>query len=408
MPNRAQSIGLAKPDDSIAPEGQRGRQTDRMGTRILVVDDEPSMLKMLGMSLETVGYEITVAQDGQTALARALAARPELVILDVMMPGMDGLEVCRRLRQSPEMATVPIILLSAKGQVPDKVAGLKAGADEYVVKPIDMAELHARVAGLLERVSRLRAEQAPKAARIVSFIGAKGGVGTTTTTLNLGVAVALRGRRASAAELRAWPGSFGLLMAMSGTKGIEALMALEPRAITPPEVARYLAHHASGLDVLCAPAQITPDARLEAGQADAILDGMAAAAEIVLVDLPAYPTPAGQAAIQRSAVACLLVEPVRDCVEAGVEMARYVKSLCGAGTTLKALIVNRSAIAAPISPRDLQERLGLSVAGAIPPAADECARAQQLGRLVIQSQPEALVSQAFKSLAETLLMGAGN
>jgi hypothetical protein len=98
----------------------------------------------------------------------------------------------------------------------------------------------------------------------------------------------------------------------------------------------------------------------------------------------------------------LVVEPVTDCIAAGVVQADYLRSIVGAGTALNLVVVNRSAIASPIAPRDLQERLGLSIVGTIPPAADECARAQLLGRPVFQSQPEALVSQAFKSLKDVL------
>jgi DNA-binding response OmpR family regulator len=373
-----------------------------MGAKILIVDDEPSMLKMLGLSLEKEGYEISAAQDGQQALARVETSRPDLMILDVMMPGMDGLELCRRLRERAETATVPIILLSAKGQVPDKVAGLQAGADEYVVKPVDTAELHARVASLLERTERLRGEQTPKAGKVISFLGAKGGVGTTTTLLNVGVAMALKKRRVFAVELRSSPGSFGVILGMPGTGGIEGLLGVDPRAITAQEVGRRLAHHASGLEALCAPDRIVVDRDLDEVQSELILDRLAATADVVLVDLPSQPSRASRAAVQRSQQIVLVVEPVTDCIAAGVVQADYLRSIVGAGTALSLVVVNRSAIASPIAPRDLQEQLGLSIVGTIPPAADECARAQLLGRPIIQSQPEALVSQAFKSLKDVL------
>ncbi len=385
----------------MCPRARR-RPGKGMGAKILIVDDEPNMLKLLGLNLEKEGYTILAAQDGLQALARAQASRPDLIILDVMMPGMEGLEVCRRLRERPETAAVPIILLSAKGQVPDKVAGLKAGADEYVVKPIDTAELLARVASLLERVERLRAEQTPRAGKVISFLGAKGGVGTTTTLLNVGVAMALKGRRVCAVELRSFPGSIGVLLGMPGLGGIEGLLGAEPRAITAQEIGRRLAHHASGLEVLCAPDRIVLDRDLDEAQSESILDRLAATADIVLVDLPAQPSKAGRVAVQRSQRVVLVVEPVGDCVAAGVVQADYLRSIVGAGTALSLVVVNRSAIAAPVAPREIQERLGLTVIGAIPPAADECARAQQLSRPVIQSQPEAIVSQALKALTDAL------
>lgn len=116
--------------------------------RILVVDDDPQISGLLKRGLAYEGYTVDTAGDGQEALAKARQNEPDLVILDVLMPGMDGFEVARRLRQG---SRVPILMLTAKGMVADKVAGLDAGADDYIVKPFDFDELLARVRALLRR-----------------------------------------------------------------------------------------------------------------------------------------------------------------------------------------------------------------------------------------------------------------
>jgi two-component system response regulator MprA len=116
--------------------------------RILVVDDDPEITAFLRRGLVYEGYQVETASNGEEALARAREREPDLVVLDVMMPGMDGLEVARRLRQT---GGVPIIMLTARGQVVDKVAGLDSGADDYLVKPFDFDELLARVRALLRR-----------------------------------------------------------------------------------------------------------------------------------------------------------------------------------------------------------------------------------------------------------------
>jgi two-component system, OmpR family, response regulator MprA len=116
--------------------------------RILVVDDDPEIVRLLRRGLIYEGYTIDTAADGNQALSAARDNPPDLVILDVMMPGMNGIEVCRRLRQA---SSVPILLLTAKGAVTDKVAGLDSGADDYLVKPFDFNELVARVRALLRR-----------------------------------------------------------------------------------------------------------------------------------------------------------------------------------------------------------------------------------------------------------------
>ena len=127
-------------------------------TRVLVVDDEPVLVDTIRYNLRREGYEVQVASDGNEALKLAQAAAPDLVVLDLMLPGIDGLEVCRQLRRD---STVPILMLTAKDDEVDKIVGLEVGADDYMTKPFSMRELLARVRAMLRR-SRMQ-QQAPDA-----------------------------------------------------------------------------------------------------------------------------------------------------------------------------------------------------------------------------------------------------
>lgn len=115
---------------------------------ILVVDDDPEIVSLLKRGLTYEGYAVDTASDGAEALTKAHEKEPDLVILDVMMPGIDGIEVSKRLRQASD---IPILMLTAKGTVADKIAGLDSGADDYLVKPFSLEELSARVRALLRR-----------------------------------------------------------------------------------------------------------------------------------------------------------------------------------------------------------------------------------------------------------------
>ena len=117
--------------------------------RILVVDDEPDLLELVKHQLGKEHYEVTTAQDGEVALAQARRHPPDLVVLDLMLPGIDGLEVCRRLKADPRTMHVPIIMLTAKGEESDAVIGLSQGADDYVRKPFGSKELVARIGARL-------------------------------------------------------------------------------------------------------------------------------------------------------------------------------------------------------------------------------------------------------------------
>jgi len=127
-----------------------------MGRKILVVDDEKNIVDIVAFNLHKEGYEALCAYDGQQGLALALAEEPELILLDIMMPKMDGFEVCRRIR---EKSQVPIIMLTARAEEVDKVLGLELGADDYVTKPFSVRELLARVKANLRRLEPVNAAQ---------------------------------------------------------------------------------------------------------------------------------------------------------------------------------------------------------------------------------------------------------
>ncbi len=117
-------------------------------TTVLVVDDEKNIVQLLKLYLSNEGYQVEAAYNGQEALDKARKLRPDLVVLDLMMPGIDGLEVCRRLRKESD---VPVIILTARGEDVDKIVGLEVGADDYVTKPFNPRELVARVKAVLRR-----------------------------------------------------------------------------------------------------------------------------------------------------------------------------------------------------------------------------------------------------------------
>ena len=127
-----------------------------MTETILVADNEPDILRFVEVNLRLEGYDVESVSDGQAALERAFSTRPSLVLLDVMMPKIDGFEVCRRLRADARTSHIPVIILTAKSLTADKIVGLTAGADDYVLKPFDPMELVARVRTTLSRARELR------------------------------------------------------------------------------------------------------------------------------------------------------------------------------------------------------------------------------------------------------------
>ena len=121
---------------------------------ILVIDDEAHILELIKYNLEKEGYRVVTCESGEEGLKKMEIELPDLVILDLMLPGMDGLEVCRRIRRAPHTISLPVLMLTAKGEEADKVVGLETGADDYLTKPFGIRELIARVRALLRRMVR--------------------------------------------------------------------------------------------------------------------------------------------------------------------------------------------------------------------------------------------------------------
>lgn len=122
-----------------------------MAGKILIVDDEVNIRELIKFNLEKSGYKVIEADEGQAAISKAKTEKPELIVLDLMLPGIDGLEVCRLVKSSRETAAIPIIMLTAKSEEIDKVIGLELGADDYMTKPFSPRELLARIKAVLRR-----------------------------------------------------------------------------------------------------------------------------------------------------------------------------------------------------------------------------------------------------------------
>jgi two-component system phosphate regulon response regulator PhoB len=118
---------------------------------VLIIEDDPTMLIGLKDNFEFKGYKVLTAADGEKGLKAALNSKPDLILLDIMLPGLDGLRVCRKLKDNPQFSSIPIIMLTAKGEEPDIVAGLNMGADDYVTKPFSPKVLLARIQAVLRR-----------------------------------------------------------------------------------------------------------------------------------------------------------------------------------------------------------------------------------------------------------------
>jgi len=363
------------------------------GERILIVDDDLDSLKLVGMMLQQQGYEIVAANSGMTGIQKAVSGKPDIVILDIMMPDISGYEVCRRLRADPATAAVPILMFTAKTLVDDKVAGFEAGADDYITKPVHPAELASRVKALLARAAA-RPAQAPAAryGPIVACIGAKGGSGVTTLAVNTAVLCArmLKDAHVILAEMRPGQGSLGWHLDYPQTEGVSRLLSKGASGLTPSVVEAELLTHRSGIRVLLASSQPSPhDAALTPPMAETLARHLAGLCDVLVLDLGNGLDERNQRLASLSNQILMAVEPHRVALSMGREMMGQLRNLGIGPTRLGVVLVSRASSGLSTSWRDAQEQLGVELLGTIPPAPELAYQATESATPMVMLQSEA-------------------
>ena len=254
---------------------------------ILVVDDDATIVKLLQLVLGQAGFVVRSANSGEDGLRMAMQRTPDLAILDVMLPGIDGYAVCRRLRQNSPTALMPILMLTGQGETRDKLAGFEAGADDYLTKPFDPSELIARIRVLLARtqpVTAAAAARPTKRGKLWAVFGAKGGVGKTTLAVNLAVALAKRPEMRVA--LMDADFSFGDVAAHFNFAPSRTILDLVPRVYDLDEelVGRVLLRHESDVRVLLGPYRPEDAERITTEALQAIMSRLTEMFDFLIVD----------------------------------------------------------------------------------------------------------------------------
>jgi len=366
--------------------------------KLLVVDDELETLRLLEFTLRRKGYEVFTARNGTEALEKVQQERPDLIILDVMMPDMDGLEVCRRLRAMPQTARLPILMLSALGRPSDKVTGLRTGADDYIAKPVHLEELLARVEVLL-----LRAGYAPTPrARVLAFLGAKGGVGTTTVAINVAAALSEKGASVVLADLRPYLGTVCLTLKLRPHYDLSELLEMDPAEVTERAVASRLVTYTEGLKILASPQSFDAYGEISGEHVEALLEVLEGMAEYVILDLPTQPSGANQAAVKRSRFAALVTEPEPTSVACAGTVLSLLRGWGISGELTGLVVVNRTHYTLPMTRPQIESQVSSQIMGIVPPAPEACQAAVHKGAPLILTHPEHIASEALKELAERL------
>ncbi len=379
-----------------------------MPEKILIVDDDLDTLRLVGLMLQKKGYQIVAANNGKQGLLKVAEDIPDLILLDVMMPEMDGYEVARRLRENPETANIPILMFTAKSQLDDKVTGFEAGADDYLTKPTHPAELQAHVKALLARSVKVNKEKpvpVDKKITTVGIISARGGVGVSSVAINLGSFLSSNmGEKTIVLELPQGMGSMGRDLGFTDFGNIRELLKKAPNEITTEAVEEALFEHEAGMRVL--PASEEPkDAIFNNAiqQSGTIFSRLSSLAHFMIVDFGAGLPRLSQALLPQCDQIIVLIESFSNSI---AQAKLLIKNLLELGIEEEKILIvlnNRMRSDLLLPRKQVNSEIGAPLTMAFTPAPELFSQAIKKNTTAVVEQPESITTQHFQKLAKIII-----
>jgi CheY-like chemotaxis protein/MinD-like ATPase involved in chromosome partitioning or flagellar assembly len=376
-----------------------------MAHKLLIVDDEADTLRLVSLMLERQGYEVLTARDGKTALERVAKDKPDLILLDVMMPDMDGFEVVKILRSDPQTEDIAIIMFTAKSQVEDKITGLEAGADVYLTKPTQPRELFAQVKAVLARSQKTRAVQPPAEPSdrgfIVGVLAAKGGIGVSSMATNLGIMMHRKTKaEVIVAELRPGHGGISLDLGYPNPEGLNRLLKSIPDDITPHMIEMALIDHPVGIQFLLASPQPKDAALTNALENfEVIIRNLPFIARYVILDLGPSLPPVSQAALMQCDEVVVILEPTPNNVQQTKQLIDDLHDLGIGDDQIRIALVNRIRSSVQLNWTQVQDELEHKISTVFTPAPELAYQASASNQPMVIQQPGSITTQQFDKLA---------
>jgi DNA-binding response OmpR family regulator len=372
--------------------------------KILLIDDDPDTLEFLTLILGRQGYKLLTARDGIQALTQAHEQNPDLIVLDVMMPGLDGYEVARSLRRHPETALTPILMFTAKSQVEDKLAGYEAGVDIYLTKPVHPVELQANIKALLTQ-KKNRTDLLAKRGYVAGVVAPKGGLGVSTVALNLAITYQQKhNTKVIAAEMRPGQGSWAQELDFTNPVGLANLLRRNIAEITPAAVEDQLVSTTYGVRLLLASDNSKDLEFISASaQYEAIVEQLAGLVPLVLLDIGTNFHPAYEALVGMCNEIILVTEPQPIALKRTHLLIEELRERSfGSGKALTVVTVNRTRSDVTLSVSQIEDALKTPVALGFPPATELAYAAANRAAPLSLVQPEGIIAQQFTMLANNL------
>jgi DNA-binding response OmpR family regulator len=382
-----------------------------MPEKILIIDDDLDTLRLVGMMLQKQGYQIIAASNGQQGLDLALAEIPSLILLDVMMPLMDGYEVARNLRSNSKTVDIPILMFTAKSQLDDKVTGFEAGADDYLTKPTHPAELQAHVKALLARASKGKVVNPPtgpaseEPGYTIGVLGVRGGLGATTVAINLASSIEKASKSiVIVAEFRPGQGTLGEDLKLPKPKALTELLSLPSKEITREAIKDKISKHQSGVKILCASGQPQDASLVDNIQPfQTILSRMKFMAKFVIVDLGCGLTTLTQKILPAFDEILVITEPFTNPIIHTRALIEDLNKLGMDNSKIHLAVNYRIRSESQLSVPQVQDKIQYPIEVTFTPAPELLLQAIRVQNSAILTQPESLTTQQYAGLASKIM-----
>ena len=379
-----------------------------MAQTILIIDDDIDTLKLVGIMLERKGFRILASTTGEKGLQLANKEYPDLVLLDVMIPDINGYEIARSIRTNPATENTPIIMFTARSQVDDKVEGLEAGADAYITKPARPRELFAQVNSVLKRAPQH--SSAPTAVvadkgTLIGIISAKGGIGNSTLATNLAIEIHNQsGEETILADFRPGQGTIGMDLDIQNTNGLIKLLDEEPGTDISDFFPEVLIEHKSGIKTLLS-SHHPSDSRYitHVEQFLQIAKKLPNLAAYTILDLGPSLTPLNAQILPKCDKILICLEPspsnvtqtrilIQDLINSGIGDGRFIT-----------VLVNRQRSGVQLSREQTENQLERKIDQIFTPAPELAYQAAANNIPIIQRPEESLTTEQFRDLAKLIL-----
>jgi DNA-binding response OmpR family regulator len=357
---------------------------------VLVIDDEAALIEMVELLLSKAGFEVETTTSGPEGLLMAFSSQPDVVIVDVMMPEMDGYEVCRRLRGDPRTARSAIIVLTARGQPVDKGMALRSGADLWVTKPFEGKAL---IRDIQEQLTR-RSRGMPSLGYQILTLRLSQGTGATTLAANLSLCLTQEEGRGTVVVDIAQPGG-----QLAERLALEASVWAEPLVSDTNWVATHLVRHASGLFVLPASKLVLAADQPVPNVMAQLLQVLREWYDYVVLDAPLNLGPTAPSLLGGSPLILLLLTPDMISLQRAEASLAAIRQF-GAESSLVWPVLNMVRPQQEAFSQWVEETLGLPVKAVLPWAPEDCEEAIASGCPVVLGRPQSPLATAYQALAE--------